>query len=541
MNGLYSSNIAIETNNISIYGPNTAVKGTDTRSAEANFTGTITVGLNSQFISIDDNDPASCIAAGEVCESYYKDLGTYTAQSNATYVSKIQAMNTAEENATYDWYIRTSLNKNNAGSHPNAASTKDGLYGSEIDPTVPFITYTFTVSADAPEGSVIPVAITSGCAKITPIATAQLAFKYYTKPGTGTTSANIAADQFDVSNAVATAKVGEDPCANGHPSTTATEEIITAETCTVDGLKKVTYTCDECGKVDKTEEVVIPAAHKYDAVVTAPNCVEAGYTTYTCSACGDNYTTDAVDALGHTEGEAVVENEVAASCNTDGSYDNVVYCTVCNEELDRDTITVDALGHTEGEVQVENKVDPDCVKDGSYDNVIYCTVCNEELDRDTITVDALGHKYDKEVTDPTCVDKGFTTYTCTVCDDEYIADYVDALGHTELPAVKENEVDPDCVNKGSYDSVVYCTVCNAEISRETFTLELADHTEGEVKVENNVAPTCTAKGSYDNVVYCTKCNKELSRETVEVKELGHTPAEAVEENRTESTCTVAGS
>jgi hypothetical protein len=38
--------------------------------------------------------------------------------------------------------------------------------------------------------------------------------------------------------------------------------------------------------------------HSYEAVVTDPTCTEAGYTTYTCE-CGDTYTGDEVEALGH--------------------------------------------------------------------------------------------------------------------------------------------------------------------------------------------------------------------------------------------------
>ena len=84
--------------------------------------------------------------------------------------------------------------------------------------------------------------------------------------------------------------------------------------------------------------------HSYEAVVTAPTCTTGGYTTYTCS-CGDSYIADEVPATGHTPAEAVRENEVPADCTTAGSYESVVYCSVCNEEISRQTVTVDALGH----------------------------------------------------------------------------------------------------------------------------------------------------------------------------------------------------
>ena len=40
-----------------------------------------------------------------------------------------------------------------------------------------------------------------------------------------------------------------------------------------------------------------------------------------------------------------MENETPATCTTDGSYDNVVYCNVCGEELSREPIVIAALGH----------------------------------------------------------------------------------------------------------------------------------------------------------------------------------------------------
>ncbi len=40
--------------------------------------------------------------------------------------------------------------------------------------------------------------------------------------------------------------------------------------------------------------------HTYASVVTAPTCTEAGYTTYTCSVCGDSYIADQTEATGHS-------------------------------------------------------------------------------------------------------------------------------------------------------------------------------------------------------------------------------------------------
>jgi hypothetical protein len=48
-------------------------------------------------------------------------------------------------------------------------------------------------------------------------------------------------------------------------------------------------------------------------------------------------------------GEPVRENVVEATCTTDGSYDEVVYCSGCGKELSRETIVVEATGHEMGE------------------------------------------------------------------------------------------------------------------------------------------------------------------------------------------------
>ena len=71
----------------------------------------------------------------------------------------------------------------------------------------------------------------------------------------------------------------------------------------------------------------------------------------------------------HVPGEAVTENEVAASCTTDGSYDSVVYCTDCGEELSRETVTVPATGHT--------YVDGVCTVCGHVEKVAQNTATNE--------------------------------------------------------------------------------------------------------------------------------------------------------------------
>ncbi len=287
--------------------------------------------------------------------------------------------------------------------------------------------------------------------------------------------------------------------------------VTTQPTCTTPGVK--TYTCTVCGDTyteaisqlgHKWTDATCTApktcsvcgategdalGHKYESIVTNPTCTEKGYTTHTCSVCSDSYKDSETAATGHTPAAAVKENEKASTCTVAGSYDEVVYCSVCNTELSRETKALELAAHTEGAVVVENEVAATCTAEGSYDNVVYCSVCNAELSRNTVTVEK--------------------------------------IAHTPAAAVVENRVESTCTVAGSYDQVVYCSACNTELSRETKALELAAHTEGAVVVENEKAATCTAQGSYDNVVYCTVCNAELSRDTITVNVTDHTYVDGV--------------
>ena len=130
-----------------------------------------------------------------------------------------------------------------------------------------------------------------------------------------------------------------------------------------------------------------PHEHEYTAEVTAPTCTERGYTTYTC-ACGNSYVADYVDALGHTAAEAVIENNVSPSCTTEGSYDSVVRCTVCGQEISRQTIVVPALGHNEETISGK---DATCTETGLTEGKM-CSVCGETTVPQVVTP-ALGHAF----------------------------------------------------------------------------------------------------------------------------------------------------
>ena len=109
---------------------------------------------------------------------------------------------------------------------------------------------------------------------------------------------------------------------------------------------------------------------------------------------------------------------------------------------------------------------------------------------------------------PTCSTTGtkIITRKCSLCalEEEDTIILPPTGDHKPSEAVKEYEETPNCLKEYNYDYVVYCTDCNAELSRETHTVNLGGH-QFEYREENVVHPTCTDAGSYDKVPYCTVC------------------------------------
>ncbi len=241
------------------------------------------------------------------------------------------------------------------------------------------------------------------------------------------------------------------------------------------------HKCSVCG--DKTNEEI----HSWDkgTMTIQPGCTTAGTKTFGCI-CGATKTEN-IDAAGHTAGAAVRENEVAATCTTDGSYDEVVYCADCRKELSREKKTVDALGH-------------DCV-----------------------------HHNAKAAT---CTEKGWEAYdTCSRCDYTTYKE-TPAKGHSKGDAKKEKEVAATCTSAGRYDEVIYCTVCKAEISRESKTTPAAGHSFGAWTVVKEA--TCTAEGHETRV--CSVCS---AKEDKDIGKLSHEESDWItDENNHWKICTV---
>ena len=146
---------------------------------------------------------------------------------------------------------------------------------------------------------------------------------------------------------------------------------------------------------------------------------------------------------------------------------------------------------------------------------VICSYCQEVLQA------ALGHDYGVVVTNPNCTEQGYTTHTCSRCEDTYVDSYVDALGHdyTEWYTTAV----PNCTETGMEQRD-----CNRCDHYETHVLDAYGHS-----YEATVTPpTCTEDG-YTTYV-CSVCDDTYVDDYVDA--LGH----SYEATVTPPTCTEGG-
>ncbi len=224
-------------------------------------------------------------------------------------------------------------------------------------------------------------------------------------------------------------------------------------TCVTQGNNGYTR-CNDCGAIIAGSDEKLPLAeHKYKAVVTPSTCEEKGYTTYTCSVCGDSYVSDYVAALGHTK---VVDKAVAPTCTQTGLSEGS-HCSVCDKVLVAQTI-VPAKGHTE---VVDKAVAPTCTQTGLTEGS-HCSVCNKVLVAQTI-VPATGHTTKTTQTEATCEKNGKIVVTCTVCSKKVSETIIPAKGHI----AGDWEVIKVPTSGSTGLKVQKCIKCGTEVNRKT--------------------------------------------------------------------------
>ena len=252
--------------------------------------------------------------------------------------------------------------------------------------------------------------------------------------------------------------------------------VVTPATCTAGGF--TTYTCTRCDDSYVSDETVA-LTHNYNAVVTAPTCTAGGFTTYTCTFCADSYVGNEVEASGHNWKEATCTTpQVCLDCKTRGeSAKGHDYAdATCTEPS-----TCKNCGNKKGSALGHAWVNATC------DTPKTCSVCH-------ITEGEVApHNYVAVVKKPTCLDGGYTTYTCSKCSDSYVADITEAAGHKGGVATCEA------------DGV--CTVCN-EVYLDAI---------GHNYIDTIVPATCTEDGYTTHK--CANCNRSYVDNKVDA--LGH--------------------
>ena len=308
------------------------------------------------------------------------------------------------------------------------------------------------------------------------------------------------------------------------------EGVHTEATC--EDASGVLYTCEVCGatKVEEYPPEIGEEAlgHDYEAEVTEPTCAAGGYTTYTCTRCGDSYTADETEA----DPEAHVWNEHVlkeATCTTPGIVRKT--CELCGVSTVESILaehqwSEDMAGNAcvyrrceicgaitivatfEGYEDCEGQHTPVDVPEIPATNETegrtagkVCSVCGVILEGcDTIPVLDHTHEWDEGVVtlEPTCTAAGKKIFTCfcgATREEE-----IPASGHAEetLPS-KAATCTEDGLTEGEQ-----CSVCG-EILVAQETIPANGHAEESLPGK---AATCTEDGLTEGK-QCSVCGAIL--------------------------------
>lgn len=106
-------------------------------------------------------------------------------------------------------------------------------------------------------------------------------------------------------------------------------------------------------------------AHNYTETVTPPTCTQEGYTTYTCTVCGNSFRGNIKSALGH---DITGYTDDTATCEQGGTK-----LPICSRGDTVERVVSEPLGH---DLVYEPDDNATCEHDGT--ETAHCTRCNEE-------------------------------------------------------------------------------------------------------------------------------------------------------------------
>lgn len=194
-----------------------------------------------------------------------------------------------------------------------------------------------------------------------------------------------------------------------HTAGEPTRENVVDATCTTDGSYDEVIKCTECGEVMSTKHVTVPALkHKYVDTVVDPTCTEKGYTLHKCERGDSEYKDNYTDALNHEYGEWVIDTPATEDAPGSKHRD-----CVRGDDTQTEVIPQLTHSHTPAAAVKENEVPATCETAGSYDEVVRCSKCGEVITTTHKTTPALGHKWKAtNVVAPTYESQGYTEYVC---------------------------------------------------------------------------------------------------------------------------------
>ena len=327
-------------------------------------------------------------------------------------------------------------------------------------------------------------------------------------------------------------------------------ELSADATCTAHA--KETAKCDICKEATHTRD--IPAtmvAHTFKNYVSDNNatCVEDGTMTATCEMCKTQKDTKpevgSKERAEHTPDKDGVRCTLCgkelvcvhtysteklitkvAKCDEDGQ--KAIVCSKCQAHKPGSEEVIPALGHKWDEGTVTTA--PTCKEKGAKLHKCENAGCDETKVEEMAIVD---HDYQPVVTQPTCTEDGYTTYTCSMCKSHYVDDQVDAFGHM-FDTYYYDEGSATCYQDGTKTAT-----CSNGCGAKNTVADPGSKTDHEVTDFTVIKEaTCLEEGEQEaKCFYYDKCGYS---EIVPIDALGHDiPADFVTDK--EPTCTEKGS
>ena len=168
--------------------------------------------------------------------------------------------------------------------------------------------------------------------------------------------------------------------------------------------------------------------YEFQTVDATPStCTEPGYTEGLFCDVTNTWVSghEELPLADHTPGEAVIENNVPATCTEAGGYDEVVYCTQCPAEISRTHVTVDPINHS----HAQNVAATEATETAhGFTAGVWCPDCETWVSGHEVVHNAFGAQ--TVIKPATEEEEGLVDIVCTVCG-ETVRYTAEKLPHTE--------------------------------------------------------------------------------------------------------------